>query len=54
MKAIYSTHSYNTIHAFKVIVFSDYLAKFHRKQLEENIPFFLQGVGSSIWIKKLS
>lgn len=38
---------------FKIIVFNDYLAKFHRKQLEENIPFFLQGVGSSLWIRKL-
>lgn len=38
--------------AFEIIFFSDYLANFYRRNLEESIPQFLEGSGSSIWIRK--
>ncbi|MCL4272498.1 MAG: class I SAM-dependent methyltransferase [Anaerolineales bacterium] len=39
---------------FEISFFSDYMTTFHRGQLEDAIPRFLDGPGGSIWLKKIS
>jgi len=40
--------------SWEIVVFNDYLGRYHRDVIEEHLPQMLESVGGSIWLQRVS